>query len=428
MSKKYFIEQCQEHVKYFKDNIFLTKIKLLIYSLFPVALIMGSAASEGFVILIDIIFVYELFKNKKFPILKNRILFIFLLIWLALIINYEQSLNKENSLLRNIFFFKYIIFSFSSILFFKEDFKRLVLIINIWFLILLFFSIDLLFQFIFDFNIIGLTAPMKKHRLSGFFGEEQIAGAFLLYFAFTVCGYKLKYEENIKSNFLFLSFFFIMIFLSGERSAFIKSLIIIIPFIFFFNKIKKKYKTISFCTIAIIFLTTIYFKQTFYTRYVDQVKETFINFEKTNYGNHYITAYKLFSDNIFFGVGNKNFRIICNKDAYEFLKNIKYEKSICTTHPHQIYFEFLSEHGLFGFSILIVFLLTFFYKRILYLLKNKNEIFYLALLMNILLIFIPFLPSGSFFSSFNASIFWLNISILLAYEKKRKLFCDEKKI
>jgi O-antigen ligase len=90
--------------------------------------------------------------------------------------------------------------------------------------------------------------------------------------------------------------------------------------------------------------------------------------------------------------------------------------------------EFLSEHGLFGFSILIVFLLTFFCKRILYLLKNKNEIFYLALLMNTLLIFIPFLPSGSFFSSFNASIFWLNISILLAFEKKRKLFHDEKNV
>lgn len=262
---------------------------------------------------------------------------------------------------------------------------------------------------------------MKKHRLSGFFGKEQIAGTFLLYFIFTVCVYKLKYEKNFKSNFLFFIFLFIMIFLSGERSVFIKSLFILIPLIIFFKKIKKIYKVIFFIKILLIFFLTIYFKQTFYTRYVDQLKDIFLHFKKTNYGNHYVTAYNLFTDNIYFGVGNKNFRIICDKDSYQFLKNKKYEESICTTHPHQIYLEFLSEHGLFGLLILITTLIIFFYKRILFFLKKK-DVFYFALLMNILIVFVPFLPSGSFFSSFNASVFWLNFSILLSFEKNKKLF------
>ena len=56
---------------------------------------------------------------------------------------------------------------------------------------------------------------------------------------------------------------------------------------------------------------------------------------------------KIFKNYPIFGVGNKNFREECSKKEYE-NKEYKWTDQRCSTHPHQIYYEFLAEHGLVG--------------------------------------------------------------------------------
>ena len=66
-------------------------------------------------------------------------------------------------------------------------------------------------------------------------------------------------------------------------------------------------------------------------------------------------GYSVFKNYPFFGVGNKNYRVeTCRKPQN--IDQAKFEY-VCSTHPHQIYIELLSEHGLVGF-ILILFLVT----------------------------------------------------------------------
>ena len=48
------------------------------------------------------------------------------------------------------------------------------------------------------------------------------------------------------------------------------------------------------------------------------------------------------------GVGNKNYRIETRTN------HLKIKNYIPDTHPHQIYFEFLSEHGIIGTIILLL--------------------------------------------------------------------------
>ena len=133
--------------------------------------------------------------------------------------------------------------------------------------------------------------------------------------------------------------------------------------------------------------------------------------------------YELFLEKKSFGVGNKNFRILCEKDfrtKYTFTKDL--EKAKCNTHPHQIYFEILVEHGIFGLSILFIALLSFIYQNLKIVLKKKD--FLLAsLFFSNLIVFIPLLPGGSFFTSFNAVIFWLNISFY-----SYKIYAIKKKV
>ena len=85
-------------------------------------------------------------------------------------------------------------------------------------------------------------------------------------------------------------------------------------------------------------------------RYIGQLYNNFIFEENRNYfldNNVYIKLYKsgfsVFEHHSLFGVGTKNYRVAtCGE------KNSIKKEYYCSTHPHQIYIEFLAEHGVIG--------------------------------------------------------------------------------
>ena len=127
----------------------------------------------------------------------------------------------------------------------------------------------------------------------------------------------------------------------------------------------------------------------------------------------------------FFGVGLKNYRIICDTQIVDPLKNSQYNVSqFCSTHPHHLYLEILSESGIIGFLLLFSTFVTFFssiFNKIKKLKNNKMYQEYKGLLYgNILILFIYFWPiktSGRFFTTWNGSFFWFNLGIALLITK-----------
>ena len=131
---------------------------------------------------------------------------------------------------------------------------------------------------------------------------------------------------------------------------------------------------------------------------------------------HYDTAWQMIKDYPIFGVGNSKFRYICHDNKYLNVE-IKYTYSRCSNHPHQIHFEILSEQGVIGYLIIIFAMfhvLLNSYKTY----RKTNDITHLASILFIATFFIPFLPSGSFFSTFNGTIFWINLSFAHAFMHK----------
>ena len=81
----------------------------------------------------------------------------------------------------------------------------------------------------------------------------------------------------------------------------------------------------------------------------------------------YESGYEIFKNYPIFGVGNKNYRVItCPWKTQPELKssevNSHNPKYVCNSHPHQVYFEFISEHGILGsiFLVYIMYKLIFF--------------------------------------------------------------------
>ena len=139
---------------------------------------------------------------------------------------------------------------------------------------------------------------------------------------------------------------------------------------------------------------------------IKNLYETTLN---TKYINQSLLTYEILKDNKLFGVGNKNYFNSC----------IKLEKNLaikCYTHPHQIYYEFLSEHGIIGSMIIIISLFMLLYKKNNLLTKSNTNLLFIFKIYCIISL-IPLIPTGSFFSSYNMALFWINFSFFEIFKK-----------
>ena len=125
--------------------------------------------------------------------------------------------------------------------------------------------------------------------------------------------------------------------------------------------------------------------------------------------------------NIFYGIYVKHNDFVRKGDALGF--NYEFSNG-CNTHPHNIYFEFISELGLIGLTFLLI---GFFYilynifitlKKIYFRKNINNNSAFLFSLVGILISIFPLFPSGSFFNNWLSSIFYFNIGFLIFFQKK----------
>jgi hypothetical protein len=322
---------------------------------------------------------------------------------------------------------KNIIFVFAVSLFLKKN-KNFNLIFNAYLIITTIVAFDIFFEYFNNKNIFGFQS-YDPSRIVSFLRKELKIGHFMLAFSFITVSYFFEKYSKKKTHFQILGFFliisfFISLLLTGERANSLKGFFIALMFILFSKKEIFKYKKSFFTTIILLSVGTYFFSEKIKYRFnviLDPAKNVGIiqSFKETQHAAHYYTAFKIFEKYPIFGVGNKNFREECLKEEY---KNNDYKRIAerCATHPHQIYFELLSEHGLIGTIAILSVIFFILYKSFKIYLKNKNSI-HLASILFIIAQFLPLIPSGSFFTSWGATIFWLNFSILIFYNNKNYL-------
>ena len=401
------------------------KFVLALVGLLPLTLVVGTMISELLIFTIIFFFLSEILIKKKFEFFKDDIFLFLCVIWIYLLLNLINSTNFEHSLLRSIFFIRFPLLVVAINFFLKKNSYNFDLIFKLWGITLAIVIIDLYFQAIFGFNTIGFKSPWPS-RLSGFLNQELKIAHILIGFVMpTICFYIPKTKN--KTYILVLIFLYILILLlTNERSNTLKGFIVVFGLFIFYEKFNFKKKIFSIAmiilTITLILSFNISINQRFIREIVNMdVKEkTLFNYIKySNYGPHYLASLKIFKKYPIFGSGIKTFRIECHnvdiKNHYRTTSGLYNNK--CNTHPHQIYFEILSELGLIGFLLFFSFFFYLIYKSIKCYLNNKNKI----LLSSLLFIFaqiIPLLPSGSFFTNFGATIFWINVSIIYSINKK----------
>ena len=414
-----------------KDQI-ENQLYFFLVSFIPLAMLFGPAISLINTIIIGITLLIFSFSKKIFYFKKIEIILL-LILYFYLIFNSLISIDKSIGINRNLGFVRFILFfiAINYLFYLTKNHKK---IFNFWLFILSIFLFDIYFERFYGSNILGFgkieidgVLQPNGDRVVSFFKDEPIAGSFLSGYMFILLGFIFsKLDKNNFSkflSFLILTIFLVGVLITGERSNTIKVFVGCLIFLFIIDYIKLRTKFLIVFLLIAIFSIIVSYSDYIKMRYAGQIynqlvdKETRSKFSNNLYIQLYKSGYAVFKNNPLLGVGNKNYRVeTCDKKK----KDINQEY-YCTTHPHQLYFELLSEHGIFGFLIVlsIIFFLIFRLIRIILLSKNYIQVgAFIYLIIN----FIPILPSGAFFSDFNLTLFMLNFSIMYAINKDTNIF------
>ena len=395
---------------------------IIIISCFPLFILFSSLLTNLFTIILIFLFLSEI-KLKAKNIIKDKIFLLLILFWFFILISLFTSIYFENSISRSVGFLRFIFFAYALAYYLKLDnFKYFKIILLIWFFIFLITSIDLFIEYVIGHNLLGNKSYMPG-RLSGFLGDELKIGNYYLGFYFITLAFSVQFFKNQFLSFFIIIFFSLIAFLIGERSNFIKIILGLLIFLLFYEKIITRYKLIFLgiiisCALFLINLNTdfkIRYKTQFYTPLKTQGISNYI--KGSPYGAHFSTAYKIFKENPINGIGLKNFYFECGKDKY-IDKEFVFNHSRCSTHPHQLHLEILSHIGIFGYLVFIYLFFYLIYFGFKNYLKNKDSYLLAPLVFICVSIFTP-VPSGSFFTTYGATIFWFNFGVVLAFFSKQ---------
>ena len=391
------------------------KLKYLII-IYPLLLLSGPFLPDLFLSLISIFYiVYITIHNGWSEFFEKKHNKIFLIFYIILILSSLFSEYIVYSLKTSALYIRFIFFLNAISFIYEKDKNLLKNFCQINFISLIIVSFDSIFQFYFGYNIIGIESN-NSVRLGSFFGEELIVGSYLSrLFPYLIIYLFFFNKNNSNQIFKFISLIFvgIAIFLSGERTAFLFYLISIMSF-FIIYKNKKLLITISliFLTLSSYIITK---DDLLYNRMVNQTINQIYDFKRDKIfffsKEHTVLSkisIKMFEENKILGVGPKNFRNVCFNDPkkYEFLKAYKPDH-YCSTHPHNIFFQFLAETGFVGVVFYLFFLTIIFKTYIKECAKYKKKIKIILLLTSLIISVFPLAPSGQFFNN------WLSVHLFL---------------
>ena len=313
-----------------------------------------------------------------------------------------------------------------------------------YYLLVIFFVVfDTYFQFFTGKNILGYEAfeLSEIKRLSSFLKDEYKIGGYLVPFSSIIIGFLFSIKNlNIFFKIFCLLLIFNLIFFTGERANLYIFYLIIITF-FLFSNLKIKIKSLLIFLIIINTFIINTFNKNLSNRAFDLTLKIITDdkkllLEKKNtedkkskpsdyhifylyqYSAHYLTAYKIFIDYPITGSGMKTFRKACKDDKYK--SDLPHDPWRCSTHPHNVVLEILSELGIVGFLLLLIFFISVLFKFIKIYINTKSN-FLFSLILVFIFIYFPFVPRGSFFTNFNANIFWIITSLIYTFNYTKKV-------
>ncbi len=405
------------------DNYFILTSSYLLYFL-PFALLTGPFVADLIIIIIDILFIFLILRNRDFSYFNNYYSYILILFNLYLIISSIASEYTLFSLESSLVYFRFYLFSLAVFFLIDKDSKIIKNFGIYLFLSILIATSDGYYQYIFGNNIFGIS-PEFPNRMTLLLSDKSYLGGYIsrlfpLLVAIFLFNSMSGKSSFLKSKYIIISIFIILIdvllFLTGERTAFVLQLITTVALLLFLSKYKYL-RLFTFLISIILIITITNTNNDVKERNVDQTIEQLnlgngfqkINAFSTIHEGYFAHSIEVFKKNIFTGSGPNTFRKTCAE-----VKKI----NECSTHPHNNYIQIISETGVLGLAIILLMILPifiFFSKKFYYIFTRSIKVsdYQTALMICIFLSIFPLLPTQNFFNNYINIIYFLPVGFLL---------------
>tara|TARA_B100000900_G_scaffold416215_1_gene450124 strand:- start:2868 stop:4403 length:1536 start_codon:yes stop_codon:yes gene_type:complete len=316
------------------NKLDLKNIQFILLALLPLAFVVGPLIVESIVNILNVIFLFNVFKNKNFGFLKSKLFIFLILFYLILILSLFQSDYFNETKINVLFYFRFILFPFAVYEILKTNSNYLKYLFISLMITVFIVSIDGYVQFFYGKNLLGFE-KYRVDRISGFFNDDLILGSYLSRVLILLIGLAFYFKDNIKLNkisILIISFCVLLIFLTGERAAFLKTIFGLV-IIFLVTNIRWSIKISSLAIFITSFLLVILINPIIFDRYINQLKSHI--FQKdikngqyifmSNYSPMFQTSLKMFNNSKIIGKGPKSYRYHCNDPEFKsfFLNRFK---------------------------------------------------------------------------------------------------------
>jgi O-antigen ligase len=411
----------------------LLKISVFLALILPICLFLGNAAPDIVISTIAILFLISQFITKDFSWLKESWVKAALAFWGYLIIRSFFAEFNQEALSRALPIGRLFMFSCALIYWvlpYRNTRKNMVFSLIATIALV---CVDVLVQYVYGIGLFGnakVDLGGLFYRLTNFVGKMSV-GITLAMITFpanlyVIENYILSSRYGVKVKILstlFIIITVVVIFISGERSAFLTTLLGYLIILVLYKPFRKFF-ILFLLGISLVIGAFFMQDEKLLYRQFEYAHSEISNFPQSVYARLFSTGFKIFKENMVFGVGPKHFRYECddlvqnNPDKYETYGNdIKVHYS-CATHPHNIYIELLSETGFVGFGL---FSLMLFYLAQGFWSARKiivEDVVCLGGIVNIILRLLPFIPTGSFFVAWTTIPMWLMVGLVFHRIKK----------
>jgi len=360
------------------------------------------------------------FQNKWDWIKESWFKFAIIFFLYCIFINTPLSVDSFTSLQYSIFFLRWPLFALALSYWILNDFKSLKNFLVATFFVCLFLTFDTWYQYIFGVDIFGL----EKHnptRLTGPFSGPHIGMwltklIILPIFLFTI----IKEYKNFLKNkfsplifFIFFTVFLFTIFITGERMAFLMTILSIFTVLFglILSKnisVLKMLYFLFFISIAIYLFSFIDPQQT--QRGIYSSIKMITNWSNNGYTIVWKSAYDVWLANPWFGAGLHKYREACELlGIYGTFEN-PIAGGVCF-HPHNISMQLLSETGIVGFILFFTMVISLSIRLLKASFIKKDWLLYFLILNVLIACFLPIQSNTDFFSNKYSSLVWLLVGV-----------------
>jgi len=384
----------------------------------PLACAVSRFAADVLLVITAVLFLVHAIATRQSDWLKSSWVKIALVLWGYVVLRGFFAEDMLSSLGRGLSWGRFPVFAAALVYWVLHDeksFHRMIISLSV---AVGFMLLDTALQYFAGHDILGYASiPAEgSPRLTGPFSSPRV-GIMLIWMGIPVLSYwlmdaqgKTRKDKTVLLGAAFAVGLLSVIFMSGERMALLLTGLSFVIAFFLLPVSKWLMMGIGVISAACVLLLA-YTNPGLVQRQMGSTSEVVGEFSGSYYGQIWQSGMAMINDHPAFGVGLRQFRVLCPRADYGPTDNIAVR---CNIHPHNIYLEWAVEAGLLGLSLFLGLISLWLRLAWQHVRELRYHPVFVGLLITLFIRLWPLATTTSFFTAWSAVPMWLMAGWLLA--------------